>query len=153
MSFYKTELTHQSLTSDEFLNLLGISLWVFNSNFSFLIEMLDKEHHNTTEFLWRDLLKLTAGQLAGLSKKTRQYGIKLKQILGEEIATLFKEIVDKRNTIVHSIPTGNNNLGYFVSAYYDNDTIYITTEYLKEFIRLNDKLSSLIYNKRKDLEE
>ena len=44
MSFYKKELTHQSLTSDEFLNLLGISIWVFNSNISFLIEMLDKEH-------------------------------------------------------------------------------------------------------------
>ena len=153
MSFYKKELTRQSLTSDEFLNLLGISIWVFNSNISFLIEMLDKEHHNTTEFLRRDLLKLTAGQLAGLSKKTEKYGIKLREILGEEIATLFVEIIDKRNAIIHSTPTGNDNLGYVVPVYYGKDTIYITKKYLIEFIRLNDKLSLLIYNKRNDLKK
>ena len=42
-------ITKQSTTDEEFLKLLGISQWVFNSNCSFIIEMIDCEHHNNSD--------------------------------------------------------------------------------------------------------
>jgi len=43
------KVTRQSLTDIEYLTLLGMCQWVFNSNVHFIITLIDKEHHAVTE--------------------------------------------------------------------------------------------------------
>lgn len=138
-------LTRQSLSDDELLYLIGVSQWVFNSNLHFIIEMIDKEHHNNSEESWFDLIELTAGKLKGDHKDL------ILSVLGSEIYDLFADIKEKRDAIVHSFPTGKKVDGYCIPVY-RNDTkgkrVEIDKEYLKEFIKQNEKLSSLVYKIR-----
>lgn len=57
-------ITRQSLTDDEYLYLLGVCQWVFNTNAHFIIEMIDKEHHGNSDESWYKLTNLTVGQLS-----------------------------------------------------------------------------------------
>ena len=43
------------------LRVMRLCQWVFNSNCSFIIEMIDKEHHNNSSEPWYKLIELTAG--------------------------------------------------------------------------------------------
>ena len=92
-------ITRQSTSDDELLNLLGISLWVFNSNCGFIIEMIDKEHHSNSSEPWHKLVELTSGRLL-------DYKNLIITILGKEIYDLFDNLVEERNCIIHSLPTG-----------------------------------------------
>ena len=137
-------LTKQSTSDDEFLYLLGVCQWVFNSNFGFIIEMIDKEHHNNSDERWIDLIELTAGWLLN-------YKDKIITILGEEIYSLFSELVDKRNSIIHSIPTGEKVDNYEIPVYRNDSKhkyVRIDKNYLIDFIKKNEKLSSLIHSFR-----
>lgn len=146
----KSNLTHQSLTDNEMLSLLGISLWVFSSNCSFIIEMIDKEHHNNSEISWYDFLGLCAGDIKNPNKIE---GLNLiRQILGNKVYRLFNSLRVRRNQIMHSFPTGEKPDGYYVSIYRkeaDSQDVVINKEYLEKFIKDNDELSSLIYEKTK----
>jgi hypothetical protein len=140
---YKPDLTRQSLTDDEYLNLLGISQWAFNDNCGFIIEMLDKEHHNNSETSWFEFQDLTAGQL-------KDYKSLIENVLNKDIYKLFSKLVEQRNKIIHSQPTGKKIDGCPIAIYRNKKGNYveITKEYLKQFIKDNDALSSLIYEKR-----
>lgn len=139
-----SKITRQSTSDDEFLYLLGVSQWVFNSNCSFIIEMIDKEHHNNSNELWNKLIELTAGRLLN-------YKNKIIAILGRDIYNLFAELVDDRNSIIHSIPTGEKVDDYVISIY-RNDTknkyVKVDKNFLKNFIQKNEELSNAIHKFR-----
>lgn len=139
-------ITRQSTSDEEFLYLLGVCQWVFNSNFNFIIEMIDKEHHNKSNEKWTRLIELTAGELLN-------YKNKILTILGQDIYELFYELIDERNAIIHSIPTGEKVDNYLVSIYRNDrkkSYIRIDKKYLIEFIKKNERLSDLIYEIRGD---
>lgn len=134
-------ITRQSISDEEFLYLLGACQWVFNSNFSFIIELIDKEHHNNSDEKWNRLIELTAGRLLN-------YKNKIITILDNNIYNLFCELVDERNSIIHSIPTGEKIDNYVIPIYRNdsrNKYIKIDKKYLKDFIKKNEKLSDLLH--------
>jgi len=144
---HTNHLTRQSLTDKEYLTLLGICQWVFNSNCHFIIEMIDREHHAQSDESWFDFLQLTAGQLVGHKNL-------VESILGTEIHCLFENLKNCRNTIIHSFPTGEKVEEYYVAMYRkDAASRYITIDknYLRAFIRDNEKLHTLIYAKRNSI--
>lgn len=103
-----------------------------------------KEHHNNSDERWIDLIELTAGWLLN-------YKDKIITILGEEIYNLFSELVDKRNSIIHSIPTGEKVDNYVIPVYRNDSKhkyVRINKKYLIDFIKKNEKLSSLIHSFR-----
>ena len=134
--------TRQSTSDEELLYLLGICQWVFNSNCGFIIEMIDKEHHDNSNKPWHTLIELTAGQL-------KDYENKITEIMGDDIYNLFDKLVTKRNSIIHSLPTGEKVDDYVIPIYRNDSkgiNIKIDKEYLREFI--NEELSDLIYKFR-----
>lgn len=137
-------LTRQSTSDDEFLYLLGISQWVFNSNCGFIIEMIDKEHYNNSSEPWHKLIEFTAGNLLN-------YKNIVITVLGKDIYNLFGKLVDDRNSIIHSMPTGERADNYTIPIY-RNDTknkyVRIDKNFLKNFIKENEELSDKIYNFR-----
>lgn len=137
-------ITRQSTSDDEFLYLLGLSQWVFNSNCHFIIELIDKEHHNNSDEHWFKLIDLTAGQLL-------DYKNIIINVLGINIYNLFSEVVDNRNTIIHSIPTGEKIDDYVIPIYRNiskKKYIKIDKTYLINFIKKNQKLSDKLYKFR-----
>ena len=139
-----SKITRQSTSDDEFLYLLGVSQWVFNSNCGFIIEMIDKEHHNNSNELWKELIELTAGRLLN-------YKNKIIAILGRDIYNLFGELVDDRNSIIHSIPTGEKVNDYVISIYRNdkkNKYIKVDKKFLINFIKKNEELSNAIHKFR-----
>ena len=147
MDFYKSDLTNQSLSSDEYLELLGISNWVFQSNVGFIIEMIDKEHHNHSDVSWFELVEATGGKLSGCHDN------KIKDYIGDEAFILFADLIERRNQIVHSLPTGtlqNNHpiMVYCSSRRKGSKFIEITDDFLKKFISDNNTLSRLIHKAR-----
>ena len=140
----RDQITRQSTTDEDLLYLLGVSQWVFNSNCAFIIEMIDKEHHNNSDESWNTLLDLTAGTL-------KDYKNLVKTILTEDIYDLFYELVEMRNAIIHSLPSGKKVDNYPVSIYRNtkkNLNFDIDKRYLQEFIKKNEKLSLLIHEVR-----
>jgi hypothetical protein len=137
-------LTKQSTSNDELLKLLGISLWVFNSNCGFIIEMIDKEHHNNSSEHWHKLIELTSGSLL-------DYKNLIITILGKEIYDLFYSLVEDRNCIIHSMPTGEKVDNYVIPIY-RNDTknryVRIDKSFLISFIKKNEQLSDKIHKHR-----
>lgn len=139
-----SNITRQSTSDDEFLYLLGVCQWVFNSNCNFVIEMIDKEHHNNSDEAWCKLIELTAGQLLN-------YKNKIITILGTEIYNLFSDVLEERNIIIHSFPTGEKVDNYVIPIYRNdskNKYIRIDKKLLVNFIEKNEKLSDLIYRFR-----
>lgn len=137
-------ITRQSTSDDEFLNLLGTSQWVFNSNCSFIIEMIDKEHHNNSSESWHKLIELTSGNLL-------KYKNLIITILGKDIYNLFDKLVDDRNSIIHSIPTGEKVDNYTIPIYRNNTKnkyVRIDKNFLMNFIKENEQLSDKIYEFR-----
>lgn len=137
-------ITRQSTSDDEFLYLLGLSQWVFNSNCHFIIELIDKEHHNNSDEHWFRLIDLTAGQLLN-------YKNIIINVLGINIYNLFSEVVDNRNTIIHSVPTGEKIDDYVIPIYRNiskKKYIKIDKTYLTNFIKKNQKLSDELYKFR-----
>lgn len=138
------KITRQSTSDDEFMYLLGLCQWVFNSNCSFIIEMIDKDHHNNSSEPWYKLIELTAGNLLN-------YKNKIISILGKSIYDLFAKLIDDRNCIIHSIPTGEKVDNYVIPIYRNdskNKYIRIDKEFLKNFIKENEKLNDKIHKFR-----
>lgn len=104
-------LTRQSLTNFDYLALIGIANWVFNSNVEFLIENIDKEHHGRSNISWFVLIEETADQLVQKHEKL------IRLIIGDTGFELFRTLIAKRNAIVHAIPTGEKDDGYPIAIY------------------------------------
>ena len=71
---------------------------------------------------------------------------------GSDVEDLFLNLIERRNRIIHSYRITNSS-GQQVLAtktmIKDGNTQFeITEDYLLEFIKLNDKLSSMLHNLR-----
>ena len=137
--------TRQSLPTKKYRELLGTSIYVFNSNNAFMIENIlrfdDSQKKN-----WYQLIDLESGKLKDSINKsiTSKYG--------DEIQNLFTEIVDQRNRIIHGFGITNHS-GEQVLATKEkikdgNKQFEITEEYLMNFIKLNEELAIKLHQLR-----
>lgn len=131
----------------EYRELLGTALCVFNSNNSFIIENI--LHTDKVNYNWYELIDKESGKLNKVIVAT----IVLNG--GQAIADLFSDLVERRNRIIHSFQITNNDgeqiLATKTKVKDGNKQFIITKEYLMQFIKDNEKLSSLLYDYRKSV--
>ena len=134
--------TRQALPPRDYRLLLGTALCVFNSNNAFMIENVLR-NNNTID--WYELVDKTSGALKAYIEKTFPFK-------DDRIGELFSEIVSMRDRIVHSYQITNQNgeqsLATKTKIKDGNVQFEITEEYLMDFIRKNEKLSTLLHKYR-----
>ncbi len=137
------EYTHQSLPGKYYRELLGSAICVFNSNNVFIIETILRMDISG-RYDWYHLTDLESGRL-----RQNVHDIISKEC-GEEIESLFVDLIQRRNRIIHSYRiTNKQNEQVLATKVTDgNRQFEITEEYLLEFIRLNDKLSQMLHKIR-----
>lgn len=139
--------TRQALPLRKYRELLGSALCVFNSNNAFVIENI--LHTDNKNYDWYNLIDQESGKL----KRTIEVTICTNG--GQAIAELFADIVQKRNRIIHSFQItdkdGEQRLATKTTIKNGNKQFIITEEYLLQFIRDNEMLSSLLYKYRSDI--
>lgn len=143
--------TRQSLPDEDYRNLIGTAISVFNSNNTFIIEnilRISGDQHN-----WWELIDRTSGNILHKVMKD-QYG----DIIPQNIIKLFSKLVDQRDRIIHSFqitgpdPNPRNEQLLATKIKGSGKQFIITRNYLIQFIQLNDKLSDLLYVFRDQLE-
>lgn len=139
------EYTHQSLPGKYYRELLGSAICVFNSNNVFIIETILRMDISG-RYDWYHLTDLESGRL-----RQNVHDIISKEC-GEEIESLFVDLIQRRNRIIHSYRITNKQneqvLATKTKVTDGNRQFEITEEYLLEFIRLNDKLSQMLHKIR-----
>lgn len=136
--------TNQSLPTKEYRELLGSALCVFSSNNGFIIENIIKTDASMN---WYELIDKVSGTLRSIISDTIS-----SKSGSTEIEELFMEIVRMRNRIIHGFritsSSGEQVLATKTNKGYDNIQFEITEEYLMEFIKKNERLSSLLHDYR-----
>lgn len=136
--------TRQALPDKEYRELLGSALCVFNSNNAFIIENIlrcdDFDKYN-----WRELVDLESGHLK----------IAVREVItsqcGEDIESLFSELIIMRNRIIHSYQITKDGKQMLATKEREKNggkQFVITVEYLLDFITQNEKLSSMLHDFR-----
>ncbi|WP_370561004.1 selenium binding protein [Edwardsiella tarda] len=140
--------SRQSLPSKKYRELVGTAVCVFNSNNGFIIENILREDDDKI-YNWYTLIDKTSGQLKIPIKET------ISKKSDDTIATLFEELVIIRNRIMHSFritaPEGissDNDDQMLATKYKGGDQVIITEEYLLDFIKKNEELSSKLHEFR-----
>lgn len=140
--------SRQSLPSKKYRELVGTAVCVFNSNNGFIIENILREDDDEI-YNWYALIDKTSGQLKVPIKET------ISKKSDDTIATLFEELVIIRNRIMHSFritaPEGissDNDNQMLATKYKDGNQVIITEEYLLDFIKKNEELSSKLHEFR-----
>ncbi|CNH03030.1 selenium binding protein [Providencia huaxiensis] len=140
--------SRQSLPSKKYRELVGTAVCVFNSNNGFIIENILREDDDEI-YNWYALIDKTSGQLKIPIKET------ISKKSDDTIATLFEELVIIRNRIMHSFritaPEGissDNDNQMLATKYKDGNQVIITEEYLLDFIKKNEELSSKLHEFR-----
>lgn len=134
--------TRQSLPSKYYRELLGSALCTFNSNNAFIIENILR-HDKDSLYNWGDLINRTSGELSSPIKKT------ITKHSNQEITIKFQESIYKRNRIIHSFQiTDKDGEQKLATMDKQNNQFVITEEYLKEFIKVNEELSSALHRFR-----
>lgn len=129
-------LTKQALPSKEYVILLGVAMCVFGSNSGFVIEIVLRIDNSVS---WNDLIDKTSGAV-------KSY---LKGKLPDEIVGRFSEIVSMRNRIVHGYQiTDKNKKQVLATKEKSGRQFDITEDYLKDFIRKNEELSTMLHKFR-----
>ena len=138
--------TRISLPTKEYRELLGSALCVFNSNFGFLIENILRED-GANKYNWFQLIDLEGGKL------TKRIHDTISNKHGDEIETLFVEIVNMRNRIIHSFRiTDNSGEQILATKTRESDggkQFHITEEYLYKFVEANNRLSDMLHTLRR----
>lgn len=130
----------QSLPSRKYRELLGSAICVFNSNNQFIIEHILKTDNKN--YNWYDLIDKTSGQLTLPIKET------ITKNSNDKIAVLFKNLVSKRNRIIHSFQVTSEDLQILGTKDKKHRQYLITEEYLLTFIKENETLSAKLYEFR-----
>ncbi|OBX03696.1 selenium binding protein [Gallibacterium genomosp. 3] len=134
--------TRQSLPSKQYRELLGSAICVFNSNNAFIIENILRED-NGNQYNWFDLIDKTSGSLLKPIQET------ITDKAGDEIANLFKQLVNMRNRIIHSFQiTDKDNEQKLATKDRSHKQYIITEEFLLKFIKMNEELSDKLHDFR-----
>jgi len=94
------EYSRQALPSKKYRELLGSAICVFNSNNQFIIENILRIDSST--YNWYELIDKTSGDLSQPVKET------ITRKSDTKIASLFSNVISKRNRIVHSFQITEN---------------------------------------------
>lgn len=139
--------TRQALPPKEYRELLGTALCVFNSNNAFIIENI--LHTDKVNYNWYELIDKESGKLNKVIVATIVVNG------GQAIADLFSDLVERRNRIIHGFQITNNDgeqiLATKTKVKDGNKQFIITKKYLMQFIKDNEKLSSLLHDYRKSV--
>lgn len=134
------KLTRQSVPPIEYIILLGTALCVFNQNNQFIIENIMRCDKNIS---WFDLIDFESGKLRPYIAET------ITKNSNSDIENLFSRLVSKRNRIIHSFQcTHNDEQVLATKERITHKQYHITKEYLKEFIKENEKLSDMLHKFR-----
>lgn len=135
--------TRQALPTKDYRELLGSAICVFNSNTSFIIENL---RHKNNLLSWYELLDKQGNKLQKeIEKELRD--------IAPNICDKYKELTSKRNRIVHSFQITYENEQILSTKTYSPENIqfHIDRNYLLNFIKENEKLSTMLYELRDNL--
>ena len=134
------KLTRQSLPPIEYIILLGTAVCVFNQNNQFVIENILRCDNNIS---WFKLIDMESGNLCSYIAET------ITKNSNDEIEKLFEKVVFQRNRIIHSFQcTLNNEQILATKERKTHNQYHITKEFLKEFIKENEKLSDMLHKFR-----
>ena len=134
------EYSRQALPSKKYRELLGSAICVFNSNNQFIIENILRIDNST--YNWYELIDKTSGDLSEAIKET------ITKRSNTKIASLFFEIISKRNRIIHSFQITENNEQILRTKNKKHEQYNITEDYLLVFIKENEILSSMLHDFR-----
>ena len=132
--------TRQALPSQKYRELLGSAICVFNSNNQFVIENILRLDNAT--YNWYDLIDKTSGELSEPIKET------ITKSSDTKITILFGDLISRRNRIIHSFQVTENNQQILRTKDKKHNQFTITENYLLDFIRDNERLSSLLHEHR-----
>ena len=133
---YDTTLTRQSLPSERYRVLLGTAISVFSSNNGFIIENVLRIDDSTS---WYALIDKTSGAVKNYVEGK----------LPDPIVQLFGDLVDMRNRIIHGFRITNTNGEQTIATKEKSGRQFeITEDYLLDFIRKNEELSSMLHEFR-----
>lgn len=139
--------TRQAIPSQEYRELVGTALCVFNSNNAFIVENI--LHTNSIDYNWYDLTDKESGALKKIVEATIQLNS------NKELYQLFSDIVDIRNRLVHSFlitdKDGQARLATKTKVKDGNIQFVITEDYLVDFIKKNEMLCSMLHEYRRDI--
>lgn len=140
--------TRQALPSKEYRELLGTALCVFNSNNAFIIECVLKVDEEF-RYNWFNLIDLESGYLIHNGKKFPMRETVKKKSDGT-FELLLAKIVKSRNLIINSfqITDTDGEQKLATRNKETNRSLVITEEYLMDFIKKNESLSTMIYEFR-----
>jgi len=137
--------TRQSLPTKRYRELLGSAICVFNSNNAFIVENILK-CDDLNKYDWYHLIDLESGRLKGSVHEV------ITSKCGDEIETLFSQIIKMRNRIIHSYritnASGEQTLATKEKTEDGNTQFEITEGYLLCFIQLNQELSDMLHDLR-----
>jgi hypothetical protein len=134
------QYSRQALPPKQYRELLGSAICVFNSNNQFVIENILRI--DNTNFNWYDLIDKTSGQLNDPIKNT------ITENSNDKIALIFKSLVDKRNRIIHSFQITHEDKQILATKDKNHNQFIITEEFLLDFIKENELLSSKLHELR-----
>lgn len=134
------QYSRQALPPKFYRELLGSAISVFNSNNQFVIENILRI--DNVNFNWYDLIDKTSGQLNAPIKNT------ITENSNDEIAVIFKGLVDKRNRIFHSFQITHEDEQILATKNKNHNQFIITAKYLLDFIKENEALSSKLHEFR-----
>ena len=132
--------TRQALPSQKYRELLGSAICVFNSNNQFVIENILRLDNAT--YNWYDLIDKTSSELSEPIKET------ITKSSDTKITILFGDLISRRNRIIHSFQVTENNQQILRTKDKKHNQFTITENYLLDFIRDNERLSSLLHEHR-----
>ena len=134
------DYSRQALPPKRYRELLGSALCVFNSNNQFIIENILRLDDLT--YNWYELIDKTSGELAEPIKET------ITKNSDTKITVLFSTLISRRNRIVHSFQITKDNEQILRTKNKKNEQFNITEEYLLDFMKANEELSSLLHKLR-----
>lgn len=137
--------TRQALPDKDYRELLGTALCVFNANNAFLIENILR-YDDEKKFNWHSLIDQESGRLKPKIEQT------ISKKFGDDVLSLFSDLIDKRNRIIHSFQiTNDENKQILATKEPQKDggrQFHITEEYLMAFIKQNETLAIMLHNVR-----
>ena len=134
--------TRMALPSENYRELLGTAICVFNSNYAFIIETYLRVNTNAG-FDWYKLIDKTSGTMLESVKK------KITDASGEKVVDLFDLLCKKRNRIFHSFQITDTDGEQRLATKDKEDRQFVITEsFLIDFLQENQKLSDLLHELR-----
>ncbi|WP_459524665.1 selenium binding protein [Leuconostoc lactis] len=132
--------TRQALANRDYRELLGTTIYVFNSNNSFLIENFLNTDFEDEKVTWHTLVEKVSGNLSKIIRKNSDASSDLMKALD-----LFDDLTGRRNRIVHSFPVTNKEEEQILATKdKQNKQYYISKDYMMTFINDNEKLALML---------